>query len=68
MAQIILKDYRITNIGYFKPLRGILKLRRQDFAIFDPHPLQLRWQVYYISLCSSIGIWLPLSPSPAYVV
>ena len=32
--------------------------------IFDP----LRKQVYYISLCSSISIWLPPSPSPAYVV
>ena len=36
---------------------GILKLRRQDFANFWP-PLPLCRQVYYISLCSSIGIWL----------
>ena len=31
-------------------------------------PSALRRQVYYISLCSSIGIWLIPSPSPAYVV
>ena len=38
-------------------LEGIHKLRRQDFANFWP-PSPLRRQVYYISLCSNIGIWL----------
>ena len=38
-------------------------------TIFDPPPPPLlRRQVYYISLCSSIGILLNTSPSPAYVV
>ena len=37
--------------------------------IFDPPPLPLRKQVYYISLCSGISISLtPPPPSPAYVV
>ena len=46
---------------------AIHKLRRQDFVNFWP-PSPFRRQVYYISLCSTIGIWLPPSPSPAYVV
>ena len=41
---------------------AIHKLRRQDFANFWP-PLPLRRQVYYISLCSSIGIWLTRLPT-----
>ena len=49
-----------------KPFGGIHKLCKQDFANFWP---PLRKQVYYISLCSSISIWLtPLPPSLAYVV
>ena len=46
---------------------GVHKLRQQDFANFWP-PSPLHKQVYYISLCSSISIWLPPSPSLAYVV
>ena len=38
---------------------GIHKLRRQDFANFWP---PLRRQVFYISLCSSIDIWLTPLP------
>ena len=40
----------------------IHKLRRQDFTNFLPPPRPLRRQVYYISLCSIIGIWLPPLP------
>ena len=42
-------------------LGGIHKLRKQDFANFWP-PSPLRKQVYYVSLCSSISIWLTLPP------
>ena len=49
-------------------LGAIHKLRRQDFANFWP-PSPLHRQVYYISLCSNIGIWpTPPPPSSAYVV
>ena len=51
-----------------KSLGTIHKLHRQDFTNFWP-PSPFRRQVYFISLCSNIGIWLTPSPSsPAYVV
>ena len=37
-------------------LGGIHKLRWQDFLPSSP----LRWQVYYIRLCSTVDIWGPL--------
>ena len=44
------------------------KLCQQDFANFWP-PLPLCQQVYYISLCSTISLWLtPPPPSPADIV
>ena len=43
-------------------LVGIHKLRKQECANFWP-PSPLRKQIYYISLCSSISIWLP-PPGP----
>ena len=42
---------------YKTSLRGIHKLRWQDFEDFWP-PSPLCWQIYYISLCSIVDIWL----------
>ena len=56
-------SYFSINFDWKSTLGAIHKLRRQDFTNFRPN-LPLRRQVYYISLCSSIGIWLtPLSPT-----
>ena len=58
------KDWlEVLQLTYTMFEGDIHKPRRQDFAHFCP---PIRRQVYHISLCCSIGIWL--TPSPAYVV
>ena len=57
---LLLKFYRLCTKG--ASINYVSKI----LPIFDPSS-PLRQQVYYISLCNSISIWLP-PPSPAYVV
>ena len=44
-----------TWVRHLIQLGTIHKLRSQDFEAFKP-PSLIRWQVYYISLCSIVDI------------
>ena len=57
----------MTCFSFLNDQGASINYASKILPIFDP-PSSLRKQVYHISLCSSISIWLTPSPWPAYVV
>ena len=68
LVLIIILFWKEKFIAHDLPLGPSINYVSKILPFFDP-PSPLRKQVYYISLCSSISIWLTPPPlSPAYVV